>query len=104
MCVTSADPIHPSNTAALKNQNLGGKDSHTTRAYQLVVNHRRQILATTIGLLTMCNYLADNVFSLYNERGVEENYKGAWILVDGGYPSWTSLICPSKESSSVRWL
>ena len=40
------------------------------------------------------------MFSLYNERGVEKNYKGAWILVDGRYPSWTSLTCPFKASSS----
>ena len=33
----------------LKNQNSGGKDSHTTRAFQIVVNHRRQIIASTLG-------------------------------------------------------
>ena len=97
-CIGSVDVTHiimEKCYARLKNQNLGGKDSHTTRAYQLVVNHRRQMLATTVGFpgrwndttivrfddfitnIQRSNYLADNVFSLYNERGVEENYKGA---------------------------
>ena len=124
-CIGSADVTHiimEKCHARLKNQNLGGKDSHTTRAYQLVVNHRRQILASTIGFpgrwndttivrfddfitdIQRGNYLADNVFSLYNEKGEVKLYKGAWILVDGGYPSWTSLICPFKETSSIREL
>ena len=100
--------------ARLKNQNLAGKDSYTTRAYQLVVNHRRQILASTTGFpgrwndttivrfddfitaIQRGNYLAENSFYLYNEKGQKNYYKGACILVDGGYVSWTSLICPFK--------
>lgn len=122
-CIGSADVTHiiiEKCYARLKNQHLGGKDSHTTRAYQLVVNHRRQILASTVGFpgrwndttivrfddfvtdIQRGNYLADNVFSLYNEKGQEKKFNGAWILVDGGYPSWTSLICPFKETSSIR--
>ena len=118
-CIGSADVTHvimEKCYARLKNQNLGGKDSHTTRAYQLVVNHRRQILASTIGFpgrwndttivrfddfitdIQRGNYLAENVFYLYDEKGQQKCYKGAWILVDRGYPSWTSLICPFKES------
>ena len=122
-CIGSADVTHiimEKCHARLKNQNLGGKDAHTTRAYQLVVNHRRQILASTVGFPGRWNdttivrfddfitdiqrghYLADNQFSLLNEKGEERKYKGAWILVDGGYPSWTSLICPFKDTSSIR--
>ena len=51
-CIGSADVTHiimEKCYARLTNQNLGEKDSHTTRAYQLVVNHRQQILATTVG-------------------------------------------------------
>lgn len=122
-CIGSADVTHiimEKCCARLKNQNLGPKDSHTTRAFQLVVNHRRQILASTVGFpgrwndstivrfddfitdIQRGNYLADNVFSLLNEKGVEKKFKGAWILVDGGYPSWTTLICPFKDTSSIR--
>jgi hypothetical protein len=122
-CIGSADVTHIITEkchARLKNQNLGGKDSHTTRAYQLVVNHRRQILASTVGFpgrwndqtivrfddfitdIQRGNYLAENEFSLYNEKGEKKKFKGAWILVDGGYPSWTSLICPFKDTSSVK--
>ena len=126
-CIGSADVTHiimEKCYARLKNQNTGPKDSHTTRAYQLVVNHRRQILASTVGFpgrwndstivrfddfitdIQRGNYLSENVFSLYNVKGEEKKYKGAWILVDGGYPSWTSLICPFKESTIItelRW-
>ena len=51
-CIGSADVTHVNIEkcqARLKNQNLGGKSSHTTRAFQLVVNHRRQIIASTVG-------------------------------------------------------
>ena len=51
-CIGSADVTHiimEKCYARLKNQNTGPKDSHTTGAYQLVVNHRRQILASTVG-------------------------------------------------------
>ena len=41
-------------------------------------------------------YLKDNKFTLKNEIGEEENYTGGWILVDGGYLNWSTLICPVK--------
>ncbi len=51
-CIGSADATHiimEKCSAGLKNHSLGGKDSHTTRVFNLVVNHRRKILATTKG-------------------------------------------------------
>jgi hypothetical protein len=52
-CIGSADVTHivleKCHNSRLKNQNLGSKSSLTTRAYQIVVNHRRQILASTVG-------------------------------------------------------
>ena len=36
-------------TARLRNQHIGFKESHTTRAYNLTVNHRRKILSTSRG-------------------------------------------------------
>jgi Plant transposon protein len=126
-CIGSADVTHiilEKCHARLKNQNLGGKDSHTTRAFQLVVNHRRQIIASTVGFPGRWNdqtvvrfddfitdiqrgyYLEDNEFVLLNTKGEEVKYNGAWILVDGGYPNWTTLVCPFKDTSSImeqRW-
>jgi hypothetical protein len=51
-CIGSADVTHvvlEKCYARLKNQHLGGKSSMTTRAFQVVVNHRRQIIASTVG-------------------------------------------------------
>lgn len=42
-------------------------------------------------------YLKDNKFTLKNERGEEENYTGEWILLNGGYLNWSTLICPLKS-------
>jgi hypothetical protein len=51
-CFGSADATHiilEKCFARLKNQHIGFKDSHTTRAFNLTVNHRRRILSTTRG-------------------------------------------------------
>lgn len=106
--------------ARLKNQNMGGKSSHTTRAFQIVVNHRRQIIASTVGYPGRWNdqtvvrfdgfitdiqrglYLHENKFNLKNESGTDEEYKGAWVLVDGGYLNWSTLISPFKELESLK--
>jgi hypothetical protein len=122
-CIGSADVTHivlEKCHSRLKNQNTGAKSSLTTRAYQIVVNHRRQILASTVGYPGRWNdktivrfdgfvtdiqrgiYLPDNKFSLFNADGEEVEYKGAWILVDGGYLNWSCLICPFKESISLK--
>ena len=76
-----------------------------TRAFQIVVNHRCQIIASTVdypkrwndqtivrfdGFVTDVQsgeYLEDHKFTLKNEKGGEENYTGGWILVDGGCQS-----------------
>jgi Plant transposon protein len=110
--------------ARLKKQNLAGNSSHTTRDFQLVVNHRRQIIASTVGFPGWWNdktvvrfddfitdsqrgkYLEDKEFFLKKANGDDVMYNGAWILVDGGYSTWTTLICPSKDTPSEmegRW-
>ena len=124
-CIGSADVTHvilERCHARLKNQNLGSKSSHTTRAFQIVVNHRRQIIASTVGYPGRWNdmtivrfdgfdtdvqrglylYLEDNKFTLKNDKGENENHSGAWVLVDGGYLNWSTLICPFKDSISVK--
>ena len=99
---------------------MGAKSSLTTRAYQIVVNHRRQILASTVGYPGRWNdktivrfdcfatnihegkYLGKNEFNLLDDKGKEVSYRGAWILVNGGYLNWSSLICPFKEAISMK--
>ena len=122
-CIGSADVTHiilEKCQARLKNQNLGGKSSHTTRAFQLVVNHRRQIIASTVGFPGRWNdqtvvrfddfildiqrgkYLENNEFVLHTSEGDLVKYNGSWVLVDGGYPTWTTLICPFKDTTSIK--
>ena len=45
---------------------------------------------------------SDISYNLYNSANIAINYCGAWILVDGGYLSWSCTICPLKETSSVK--
>jgi Plant transposon protein len=122
-CIGSADVTHvilEKCHSRLRNQHLGSKSSHATRAFQIVVNHRRQIIASTAGYPGRWNdqtivrfdgfitdiqrglYLNDNKFSLKAADGTDEEYSGAWVLVDGGYLNWSTLICPFKESISIK--
>ena len=47
-------------------------------------------------------YLEKNRFNLLDDEGNKVGYKGAWILVDGGYLNWSTLICPYKEAASLQ--
>ena len=85
-----------------------------------MANHRRQIIASTIGYPGRWNdqivvrfdgfitdiqrglYFSDNKFTLKSESGTDEEYIGAWVLVDGGYLNWFTVICPFKESDLVK--
>lgn len=105
----------------LKQMNMGFKQSHTARTYNLSCNHRRQILYTTKGHPSRWNdktlaifdefmfgiksgkMLQDVTFKLfeYNETGKnirERGYAGAWGLVDNGYHRWTCTQAPQKAN------
>lgn len=101
---------------------LGFKSSHTARAYNITVNHRRQILSTTSGHPARWNdktlqlfdpfmeqlhegkILDDLVFQLYylNAEGtvMKQSYRGGWLLVDNGYLSRSTTVPPIKTSNS----
>lgn len=126
-CIGSADATHvimEKCTARLKNQHLGGKMPHTARAFEITVNHRRRILATTVGFPGRWNdktivrfdgfinrihrglLYEDVKYKLYKLNGKQISVKGAWILVDGGYLRWSCTIPPYKQYASVqeeRW-
>lgn len=108
----------------LKNQHLGGKLSQTARAYQITVNHRREILSSTVGFpgrwndktvvrfdgfINRINHgelYGDIEYELFSLDGSKCTVKGLWILVDGGYLSWSSTIPPFKlyaNSKEERW-
>lgn len=101
---------------------LGFKSSHTARAYNITVNHRRRILACTEGSparwndMTLATFdpfmqglhdgtiLHDHVFSLYayNTDGevVQRRYRGGWLLVDNGYLPHSTTVPPFKTTNS----
>ena len=105
-----------------RQSHLGFKSTHTARAYNITVNHRQRILATTTGYPARWNdktlamfdpfmqglhegkVLDDIVFNLYayNESGniVLQPYRGGWLLVDNGYLARSTTVPPIKTSNS----
>ena len=106
-----------------KQANMGFKQSHPARTYNLTCNHRRRILYTTPGHPSRWNdkslahvddflsgihegkILQDVEFSLFAWSGavgsssiVETKYRGAWGLVDNGYHRWACTQAPDKVS------
>ena len=105
-----------------RQSHLGFKSTHTARAYNITVNHRRRILATTTGYPARWNdktlatfdpfmqglhegkILDDVHFNLYayNDLGevVSQRYRGGWLLVDNGYLARPTTVPPIKTSNS----
>ena len=103
-----------------KQANMGFKQSHPARTYNLSCNHRRKILYTTTGHPSRWNdktlahvdtflsgvhegsLLQDCEFFLYSKSPTDPNkiqetkYCGAWGLVDNGYHKWACTQAPSK--------
>jgi len=129
-CIGSADATHivmDMCAENLKVLNTGGKSSHPTRAFNIVVNHRRRILHTTPGapgkwndktLVTFDHFVSgvqdgilysDIEYDLEELRGSEvriRRYKGVWIMVDNGYLAWPTTVPPIKipaDFYELRW-
>ena len=115
-CVGSTDATHvviERCAYRLRNQHLGGKDSHTTKAFQITVDHKRRILASTPGLPGRWNdktvvRFDDFVVDLHQGRILNDvEYvvdgtlmRGAYLLVDNGYLRWPETVPPIKLTSS----
>jgi DDE superfamily endonuclease len=122
-CVGSMDATHiPLEKVEfrLRQNHLGFKMPHTTRTYNITVNHRRRILASTSGhpgrwndkTLVLFDHFAvslnegrtlqDCTFELYERNSVGEvvraKYRGAWLIVDNGYLNWSTTIPPIKRT------
>ena len=126
-CIGSTDATHvvmEKCSVSLKNAHLGGKSSLTTRAFQITVNHKRQIISSTKGFpgrwndktivrfdeLAMCitkgTALQNVEFYLSDMNGNRSKYNGVWLLVDNGYLEWPTTIPPFKVTtiqSEHRW-
>jgi hypothetical protein len=111
--------VHELCSHRLQRIHKGFKTKYPTRTYNLTVNHRREILATTSGhpgsfndkTLVMYdefitdiksgNILDDCEFELLERRdGVvfPVKYKGVWIVVDNGYHNWSITVPPISNS------
>lgn len=106
----------------LKQSQMGFKNTHPARTYNVSVNHRRQILYSTKGHPSRWNdktlalfddflsgihdgkFLQDVRFELLKYGGnagnleevVNVKYRGAWGLVDNGYHRWACTQAPAK--------
>ena len=122
-CVGSCDATHivfEKVEYRLRQSHLGFKSSHTARTYNITVNNRQRILATTTGhparwndktlvlfdgfvvSLSEGRVLNDAEFELYERSAdgsiVSIKYKGAWLIVDNGYLNWPTTVPPMKSS------
>ena len=112
-CIGSTDATHVIMERciyALRQLHLGYKKEHTSRTYNLTVNHRRRILSTTSGhparfndktlirFDRFVNALRDGCFDddfhfeLYdydntNKQIIKVKYTGCYVNVDNGYLS-----------------
>jgi DDE superfamily endonuclease len=107
----------------LRQANMGFKQSHPARTYNLTCNHNRRILHSTTGHPSrwndktlahfdefMCGVhegkiLQDVKFILYSWEGPvgasrleATKYAGAWGLVDNGYHRWACTQAPAKHT------
>lgn len=95
-----------------------GKEKYPSRAYEVVVDNSRRILHTTGGFwgsysdktivyhdkLVMAiqrkQFGADIPWKLCNANGEETELTGGlYIIVDGGYPSFSQLVAAVKRST-----
>lgn len=120
-CIGSSDVCHVAwdRCRASMNNAATGKEGFPTLAFQIIVNHRRRILATTGAFLGATNDksiarldpafteihegsgCARNFkFNLFDSRGRAVEHKGAYLLVDGGYHKWSVLMDPIHRPTS----
>jgi Plant transposon protein len=107
---------------SLRNQHVG-KEGYPVRTYNVTVGHTGLIYAVTLGWpgkepdVKIAHYdeffksvkndslFTDFEWTAIDSAGVTTTHRGAWILVDGGYPDWIQLQAPPKSSSGavLRW-
>ncbi len=114
---TDATHIHLEKVSfGLSQAHLGYKMSVTTRTYNLTVNHRQKILHGTTGhpgrwndktLVRFDGFMqqpqdgkfnSTMSFGLSNEDGRDVTIKGAYVIVDNRYLTWSTTVPPLKNS------
>jgi hypothetical protein len=126
-CIGSSDAthiVHEKCSSRLKNSHLGLKSTMATKVFNVVVNHRRRILNTTVGLPGRWNgktvVLFDNMlggihlgelyanikFKLNDRDGSTHCYSGVYVIVDNVYHRWPVTVPPYTDTTSMdefRW-
>ena len=123
-CIGSADASHIVMEVCpycLRQLHLGYKLCHTTRKYNITVNHRRRILSSTSGhparfnnktlvlyddfinALHFGKYDNTHRFTLlsYDNDGniIHVKYRGCYVIVDNGYLSWSVMVLPIRDTN-----
>lgn len=118
--VGSVDVVHIRQWAVSANlkQSATGKEKYPSRAFEVMVNHRRKILSVSTGfygsvvdktivkfddaMVDIKNGLyKDYRYSLYNADGTLTEMKGAYVICDNGYLNWSTMMEPSKYPMSI---
>lgn len=118
-CIGSTDCVHIKWERCAVGERIlhKGKEGFPTLSYELTCDHTSKIIAVTHGfpgtrsdrtIVRFDGFVSDIHDGLKYEDvkykintidGVEEEEKGAWLLVDGGYHKWRCLQCPLKHSA-----
>lgn len=122
-CCGSMDVVHrgwdkcPSEMTPL----FKGKEGFPTVAFQVIVSHRKKILHVSMGypgarndkqivkvdsapksLHSGNHWLRSRKWYSKKHDGSVVQQQGYWLLVDGGYLRWPSLICPIRYDTSTK--
>ena len=100
--------------------NQNSKEGYATLSYEVTVDHRKKIIAATIGhpgcrnddIIVKFNGFVTNIhdrglhsdveFDLKKSDGTITKEKGLYLTVDGGYHKWRCLQCPLKHTSTPK--
>ena len=118
-CIGSTDCVHVrwERCHASERSNHKGKEGYATLSYEVTVDHRKKIIAATIGhpgcrndktIVKFDGFVtaihdgdiySDVEFDLKKNDGTTTKEKGLYLIVDGGYHKWRCLQCPLKHTS-----
>ena len=118
-CIGSTDCVYirSERCHASERSNHKGKEGSATLSYEVTVNHRKKIIADTIGhpgcrndktvvkfdgfvtLIHDRGPYSDVEFDIKKYDGTITKGKGLYLIVDGGYQKWRCLQCPLKHTS-----
>lgn len=116
-CVGSVDCVHIGwdMCPAGVNADCNGKEGFPTLAFQVIASHSRKILAVTpsffgswndktivkfdkqVNELRFSPFYTNYEWFLLNSDGMRMQQKGLYLICDGGYHRWPTLIPPYKH-------